>query len=148
MTDLVATAVITTSSVALFSYWFRRTCALIVSARTARDYTSQVAGAHLLNFPEITSRLKAQQTDDLDGLRILLDRDYSRLSGLAVRAAVGQDKIEQHMLTLNYQIVRAWSILTGSFSPRAAHQAVEEMASIVAHFANSVGQATVHTCSA
>ena len=42
MIELLATTIITLSSVALFGYWFRYTCLLILSARTTRDYAGAV----------------------------------------------------------------------------------------------------------
>jgi hypothetical protein len=37
MLELVATGIITASSVFLFAYWFRYTCLLILSAKTTLD---------------------------------------------------------------------------------------------------------------
>ena len=37
MIELLATTIITVSSVALFGYWFRYTCLLILSAKTTQD---------------------------------------------------------------------------------------------------------------
>ena len=40
--DLLINAVLTASSVALFCYWFRYGCLLILAAETLRDYSEEV----------------------------------------------------------------------------------------------------------
>ena len=57
MIELIATVTITVSSVVLFAYWFRYTCLLILSAKTARDYASDVAYSNKLGFPEVQAQL-------------------------------------------------------------------------------------------
>src|ERR1035438_3370600 len=76
MIELIATVVSTASSVLLFAYWFRYTCLLILSAKTARDYTSDVAYSKGLVFPEVQAQLNQSASPDLDKLRSALDRDY------------------------------------------------------------------------
>src|SRR6202790_1828500 len=76
MIELIATVVITASSVMLFAYWFRYTCLLILSAKTARDYTSDVACSNSLLFPEVQAQLNQSASPDLDQLRAALERDY------------------------------------------------------------------------
>ena len=78
MLELVATGIITASSIFLFGYWFRYTCFLILSAKTTRDYAAEVAMANQLGFLEVQSQL-CQNVPQLDRLRDSLDRDYSVL---------------------------------------------------------------------
>jgi hypothetical protein len=139
MVELVATAVITASSVLLFGYWFRYTCLLILSAKTTRDYAASVAMANQLGFLEVQSQLA--KNVPLDVLQASLDRDYNVLTYLLKNAnAIGEDGIEMRMLQINYRVMHAWYSVSRKFSPAAAARAIEEMSQVVAHFANAMGE--------
>ena len=142
MTELVATVIIMVSSIFLFGYWFRYTCLLILSARTSKDYAAGVAMANQLSFPEVQAVLR-QSESNLDQLMQQLDRDYKVLTYLLKNAANpsrGGDAVENRMLEIDYRLMRAWFSLTSRFSPTAAMSALDEMAQVVAHFANSMGE--------
>lgn len=139
--ELIATVVITVSSVFLFGYWFRYTCLLILSARTSRDYAAPVAIANQLGFLEVQSAL--QKSSDLERLKEMLDRDYEVLTYLLKNAASparGDDAVENRMLKIDYRLMRAWYSLTCRISPNAAMKALDEMSQVVAHFANAMGE--------
>jgi hypothetical protein len=141
MIELIATVIIMVSSVLLLAYWFRYTCLLMLSARTSRDYAASVALANQLSFLEVQSML--QDSHDLDRLKELLDRDYKVLTYLLKNAAQpsnGGDAVETRMLEVDYRLMRAWYSVARRFSPSAALTAVDEMAQVVAHFANSMGE--------
>ena len=143
MIELMATAVITAGSVLLFGYWFRYTCLLILSAKTTRDYAASVAMANQLNFPAVQAQLRDTSIADLDGLKASLDRDYEVLTYLLKHSAnpcKGEDAIEKRMLEINYRMMRAWYSVSRQFSPAAATRALDEMSTVVAHFANSMGE--------
>jgi hypothetical protein len=143
MIELVATLVIMSSSVLLFGYWFRYTCLLILSARTTRDYAASVALANQLAFPEVQAQLREAASAELDRLKDALDRDYKVLTYLlknAANSSDGQDALEKRMLEINYRLMQSWYSVSRRFSPSAASAALEEMASTVAHFANSMGE--------
>ncbi len=146
MIELLATTLITISSVALFGYWFRYTCLLILSTKTAQDYAAQVATANQLGFLEVRSQLQAGSAD-LDRLFGALDRDYNVLSGLLKNASsLEQSALEKRMLELNYQVMRTWYNTSRRFSPAAAARALDEMSQVIAHFANVMGESAA--CSA
>src|SRR5579885_66323 len=101
MRELIATVIITTSSVALFAYWFRYTCLLILSTKTTRDYAMSVANANQLGFLQVQSLLRDAASAELDALRDSLDRDYKVLTYLLKHAAnpsTGDAAIEKRML--------------------------------------------------
>ena len=142
MIELVATIVITVSSVLLFGYWFRYTCLLILSTKTVRDYTGEVAAANQLGFLEIQSQLR-EASPELDRLRGLLDRDYAVLTSLLKHSSDPSPKesgIETRMLEINYRLMGAWYRVSSRFSTAAARRALEEMSLVVAHFANTMGE--------
>jgi hypothetical protein len=150
MLELVATGIITASSIFLFAYWFRYTCLLILSAKTTRDYAAEVAAANQLGFLEVQSQL-CQNVPQLDRLRDSLDRDYSVLVYLlqhASNTSSGQEALEKRMLKINYRVVRAWYSVSRRFSPAAAARAIEEMSLVVAHFANSMGERSAASAAA
>ena len=145
MIELVTTIVIMAGSVLLFGYWFRYSCLLILSARTTRDYAGAVAAANQLSFLEVQSALREQSNADLDRLKDSLDRDYKVLTYLLKHAAnpsSGGDAVEKRMLEIHYRLMGAWYRTSRRLSPASACRALDEMASVVAHFANSMGAQT------
>ena len=137
MTELITTAVITASSILLFGYWFRYTCLLILSTRTARDYVGDVAAAHQLGFLEVQSRLR-DGSPEFDRLRDALDRDYAVLARILKNST--HSGMEERMLGIDYRFMSAWYRISSRFSPAAARRALEEMSMVVAHFANAMGE--------
>jgi hypothetical protein len=145
MIELISTIVIMAGSVLLFGYWFRYTCVLILSARTTRDYAGAVAAANQLSFLEVQSALLEPSSANLDHLKDSLDRDYKVLTYLLKHAANGADgegAVEKRMLEIHYRLMGAWYSTSRHLSPVAARRALDEMASVVAHFANSMGAQT------
>lgn len=143
MIELIATVIITASSVLLFAYWFRYTCLLILSAKTARDYTSDVACSNRLLFPEVQAQLNQSASPDLDKLRSALDRDYQILRHLMKQmpaAGEAQSALETQMLALNYRLMGTWYQVTRHVSGSTAARALSEMSMVVAHFANLMGE--------
>ena len=63
--DLFINTVLTASLVALFLYWFRYGCLLILAAETPRDYSENVARANQLSFPEVLSMLRSMRPQTL-----------------------------------------------------------------------------------
>lgn len=142
MIELIATVIITASSVLLFGYWFRYTCLLILSTKTVRDYAGEIAAANQLGFLEIQSQLRGG-SPELDRLRGLLDRDYAVLTSLLKHASAGAPKdlgIETRMLEINYRLMGAWYRVSSRFSAAAARRALDEMSLVVAYFANTMGE--------
>ena len=141
MIEFSVIVAMTAGSVLLFGYWFRYTCVLILSTKTVRDYAGQVAAANQLEFLEVQERLKSGATN-LGQLQGALDRDYSILVSLlsAVSSGDAQGSIETRMLQLNYRCMAAWSSFSRRFSSQASSRAMEEMAQVLSHFANLMGE--------
>lgn len=138
MIELAATSIITISSALLFGYWYRYTCLLILSAKTSRDYAGDVAAQNQLSFLEVQHQLREGQ-GDLDKLHLSLDRDYAVLAKM-FEVSGGEQGLEDRMLQLNYRVMKTWYRVSKSFSTSIAKGALEEMAMVVAHFANSMGE--------
>jgi len=125
-------------SLILLAYWFRYTCLLILSAKPARDYASQVAATNRLSFPTILQSLEAGEAPaELDALCRQLDRDYTLLTCLMRHGAefkeLGQS-IEDRMLMLDFALMKR------TFTMRRSRESLREMAGIVQHFANQMGE--------
>ena len=115
---------------------------LILSARTTRDYAGAVATANQLSFLEVQSMLAQPAAVNLATLEASLDRDYRVLNYLLKHGAdpsSAGDMIETRMLSIYYSLLRSSYRMTRNFAPSAALRAVSEMASVVAHFANTMG---------
>lgn len=141
MLELTVTIGIMVASSLLFVYWFRFTCVLILSARTAQDYAAKIATAHHLSFPEVQVRLQQAATADFDGMKDMLDRDYALVLQLMSRMEAGKSGIEERMLSVHYFLTGVWYRTSVHFSERYGRQALEQMSQVVAHFANTVGEA-------
>ena len=143
MIELIATVTITVGSIVLFAYWFRYTCLLILSAKTAHDYTSDVAYSNSLGFAEVQAQLNRGNSSDLDLLREALDNDYRvvrQLLKFMPKAEESPSPLETHMLAINYKLMGAWYQMSRHFSQSAAARALGEMSMVVAHFANLMGE--------
>jgi hypothetical protein len=144
MVELVATVIITASSVVLFAYWFRYTCLLILSAKTARDYAATVVHANKLGFLEVQAQLQQSSIPDMDRLRAALDQDYRVVQNLLKhmpQSSEGQS-LETRMLAVNYKLMRTWYNISRKFSTSTAARALGEMSMVVSHFANVMGEQT------
>ena len=142
---MITSILIIVISALLFAYWFRYTCLLILSAKTTRDYAGEVATANQLSFIEVQQQLAGPGHLALNQLRASLDHDYAVVTYLLRHAAnfqVDGVSLEQQMLKIDYRIMRVWYSVGGSFSAAQARQALDEMSRVVAHFANSMGEAT------
>jgi hypothetical protein len=142
MLEFAVTVILTVGSVALFGYWFRYTCLLILSAKTARDYAGDVVAANQLNFLQVQSQLR-QGVVELDPLHAALARDYDVVTYLLKHAAQSsseESSLEARMLEMNYRVMGAWYQVSRRFSATLASQALEEMSLVIGHFANVMGE--------
>jgi hypothetical protein len=108
--------------------------------RTTVDYGREVALANQLSFAQVQSQLFAASAN-LDQLRSSLDRDFALVTSFMAQASTGFG-IEQRMLAFNYRVASLRYQFGQRFSANAARQALDEMSLVVAHFANSLGEAS------
>jgi hypothetical protein len=141
--ELAVTVTIVAGSALLFVYWFRYTCLLILSAKTACDYAADVAAANQLSFLGVQTRLREDALGELDTLHTALDRDYDLITYLLKNAAhsgAEDSSLEVKMLEMYYGLMGAWYRVTRPFSAAAARSALEQMSVVVEHFANVMGE--------
>lgn len=144
-TTLMIASVITIAlSLALLLLWFRYLCGMILGAKPAHDYAPEVAAANELRFLEVQQHLqRAQERRELDTLERKLDRDYYLLSYLLRHGASFQaanDRLEQSILMLDFKLLKAYYTLARQLSRATARRALEEMAQVIGHFANRMGE--------
>ena len=140
--DLLIDAALTASSVALFCYWFRYGCLLILTAETLHDYSEEVVSANQLSFPEVRSGLRRHDAIDLDRLHKCLERDFAVIACLLEDATTsGFDTgFENAMLKTHFRAMSACFRLTRNNLRELASDALEEMTLVLAHFANQLGE--------
>ena len=69
-------------SLALFAYWFRYSCLLILRTQTAEDYAGEVSRANGLSFDLVKGQIEAEPNANLGALYQSLERDYRVVSQL------------------------------------------------------------------
>ena len=126
-------------SVLMFAYWFRYTCLLILSAKTARDYAADLVHATGLRVVEVQSKLRTDRTIDLAELHAALELDYSLIQSLLQRAMGEQAILENRMLQIHCRINHIYRT-SRVLSATAARQALDEMSMVVMDFANIAGE--------
>lgn len=140
---MITSILIMAVSMAAFAYWFRYTCILILSTRTARDYSAEVAAANRLSFAGVRNLLESSQAADLEALRQSLERDFQVVNSLLARAGkvqVGDVALEEMLLRLDFRLMRLSYAVTRRFSEASSRAALVEMSQIVEHFANAFGE--------
>jgi hypothetical protein len=135
---LVASTLIIISSSALFLYWFRYTCLLLIRQGSA-EHAVKVTCIIRLSFHQTQETLHTAQPEVLDRLHESLERDYEILSDL-LRHATGGISIERRILTIDYKLMKGWYAVTRTGRNLAqARKALSEMSSILSYFAEEIG---------
>jgi hypothetical protein len=144
--QIVISGIIIAASFALFAYWFRYSCLLILSAQTTQDYAGVVAKASGLSVLEMQEQLEAGGSFDLSTVHRAMEADFAAVRRMLDQAPGIEEHLtssEQFVLRLDYHLMRAWARLTARSSPEQARQALLEQCAIVSHFANAAGCAGV-----
>jgi hypothetical protein len=147
-TLMIVSLIMSGVSVCLFVYWLRYTCQLILSAKSARDYTRDVAEANNLRFLQVQQELaQARERLDLDTLHKKLQNDYQLLTYLLVHGPAfhaNGDRLEQIMLMLNFRLLKAYYALSCPLSVSIGKRALHEMTQVVGYFANRMGERSAY----
>jgi hypothetical protein len=137
-------------SLALFAYWFRYSCLLILRTRTAEDFASDVARANGLSFEAVRGQIEAGDLSNSKELYAILERDYrivTRLMDQMDSPAKEEGMMEINLLHLHFHVSRLCFQASQALGLKGAANALEEMADTVSHFANSVGEWKTATAS-
>lgn len=135
-----ASILIIFASSALFVYWFRYVCLLILDQRVGSEDTAKAAATGQFQFRQVQRELESEKPAvALGALHTSLDRDYKMLCGLLAGSADG-DSIERTILSIDYRLMSLLFRATSSRFPNRARKALGEMAGIVSYFAAEAGQ--------
>jgi hypothetical protein len=127
---MLAGILIITFSLALLIYWFRYSCILILRNQAAELASASEAVDGRFSVLQVRESLKHE--DELDPLRVALDRDYRVLTYLIEHAAgLELATLEDRLLMVDYWIMRRVYQVTRTVAPRQAKQALIEMATVL-----------------
>lgn len=144
---MIGSLIVLVISFVLFVYWFRYTCLLILSAKPAKDYSLQVAETNGMAFPDVRRQLGDEPAvAQMRTLQESLERDYRILNYLLRHAKdleVNGVSIEQHMLAVDYQIMKLFYGASRRLGIPGSRRALREMADIVSYLAQVIGERTV-----
>jgi len=130
-------------SLALFVYWFRYSCILILRTQTAEDFSGAVCRANGLSFDLVKGQIEAASTPNLVVLYESLERDYRIVNQLLDQISCSgqsENMLEVKLLRANFRVAKVWFRLSHKLGLRSTVSALEEMADTVGHFANTFGQ--------
>jgi hypothetical protein len=126
---MIAGIFIIAISVALFLYWLRYSCVLLLRTASERPVKSSVSDDRF-DVASVMERLKTEV--ELAPLERALERDYHIVTYLVEHAAdLELASIENRLLMFNYRLMRTWSRMTRSLAPTQSRRALTEMASVL-----------------
>jgi len=132
-------------SVALFAYWFRYSCLLILRTQTPEDFSGAVSRENGLSFDLVKRQIEATGDANLAELYASLERDYAVVNSLLDQispSSQSENLLEIKLLRANFRVAQLWFRLSHTFGLRSSISALSEMADTIGHFANTCGQQT------
>jgi hypothetical protein len=136
---MLAGILIVALSLALFVYWFRYSCILILRSRSDIAAAATVVRDNRFSYRDVLERLKYEST--LDVLEASLERDYRVLKYLIEHAAgLELASLEDRLLLFDYRVMQAVYRLTRTAAPSQARNALSEMASVLGVIAYRIGE--------
>ena len=136
---MITSIVIIILSMAMFVYWFRYSCLLILEACWSEEEAKAGAGSQNLGLAQLELQLaQASTAIDLDRVRKSLDRDLQVVQAMAQNCGelqVGGASLESRLLMIDYRMMQAWFAVTRPFAGPKAQNALREMSQIVAYLA-------------
>jgi hypothetical protein len=137
--QMLAGILIIASSVALFVYWFRYSCILILRNRSELAGASTAVLDGRFSFAQVRERLKSERA--LDPLQDCLERDYRVLTYLIEHAAgLELESLEDRLLIFDYRVMQCVYRVSRTVAPLRARKALSEMASVLGVLAHRIGE--------
>ena len=134
---MITSIVIIILSMAMFVYWFRYSCLLILEARWSEEEAKAGAGSQNLGLAQLELQLaQASTAIDLDRVRKSLDRDLQVVQAMAQNCGelqVGGASLESRLHMIDYRMMQV------CFAGPKAQDALREMSQIVAYLAAESG---------
>src|SRR5580704_1012668 len=137
--QMLAGILIIASSLALFVYWFRYSCILILRNRSELAEASTAVLDGRFSFAQVRERLKSERA--LDPLQDCLERDYRVLTYLIEHAAgLELESLEDRLLIFDYRVMQCVYRVSRTVAPLRARKALSEMASVLGVLAHRIGE--------
>ncbi len=140
---MVTSIVIIILSLALFVYWFRYSCLLILDSRLSEGWASAGGECNGLSLERLEIQLaQATTLSELNGVRESLDRDLRAVHAMAKSCRefqVGGESLESRILMVDYRLMQVWFAVTRPFAGPKAQNALREMSRIVGYLAAESG---------
>jgi hypothetical protein len=143
---LIASLLIIVASTALFLYWFRYTCLLLLEQKNSLEagepnYASRVTETIRLSFPHLERSLRLDAgAVALDMLHDGLESDRKMLTDLLAQFT-GAESIDHRLLMIDYKLMQKWYCLTKRLDDSTrARNALTEMSLILNYFASEIGE--------
>lgn len=140
---MVTSVVIIILSLAMFVYWFRYSCVLILESSWNEEQAQVVAMQNKLSIGSVNESLaQAVTAEELDKVKDLLDRDLKLVVSLLSTHPGFQEaghSLECRMLMLDYKLMNVWYALARSTAGPRAQNALREMAQVVGYMAGEYG---------
>ena len=137
-------ALVIAFSLSLLILWFRYSCRLILGAKPAHDHTLEVAERNELQFLAVQQDLGVSGPGvELGVLQRKVERDYHLLNYLVHHSPAwraGGELLEQRLMMLDFELMKAYCAIVSKFSRSAARRALQEMVAVVGYFANTLGE--------
>lgn len=140
---MLISSIIIIVSLAMFVYWFRYSCVLILESSWSEDLVQAVALQNDLSFGSVSESLaQTASLQSMDRVRDLLDRDLERVLSMRAKISGGQEagrSLECFILRQDYRMMKAWYAVTRSLAGSKAKCALREMALVVGYMAGECG---------
>jgi hypothetical protein len=133
-------------SLALFGYWFRYCCILLL--RNSEEQLGASRGPIDSRFGVASVIESLRRTpeelggrEELDPLHRALHHDYQVFTYLVQHAAgLELGSLEDRLLILDYNLMQLWYRVTKTVAPQQARQALTQMASILGVLVRKMGE--------
>jgi hypothetical protein len=140
---MITSIVIIILSLAMFVYWFRYSCLLILESRLSEEEAKQGGESHIPAVSLLETQLAEAATPaELDRVRQSLDRDLRVVQNLARSCSemqVAGASLESRLLMIDYRMMQVWFAATRPFAGPKAQNALREMSQIVSYLAAESG---------
>jgi|LNFM01.1.fsa_nt_gb hypothetical protein len=140
---MITSIVIIILSMAMFVYWFRYSCLLILESRLSEEEAKQGGESQDPTVAWLEVQLAHASTpSELDRVRMSLDRDLRVVQNLARSCSelqVAGTSLESRLLMIDYRMMQVWFAATRPFAGPKAQNALREMSRIVGYLAAESG---------
>jgi len=140
---MITSIVIIILSMAMFVYWFRYSCLLILESRLSEEEAKQSGENQDPTVAWLEVQLAHASTPvELDRVRNSLDRDLRVVQNVARSCSelqVGGASLESRLLMIDYRMMQLWFAATRPFAGPKAQNALREMSRIVSYLAAESG---------